>query len=386
MPPFATDTFTGSVAAISARAADSGGNWTEVTGGGQVISLDGSGRAHRSGGGSTTGRWVLDETPPSADYASEMIAQAANGSGPYFGVGVRCTAGDDGYYGVLDQDGQAASIWKYAGGSLSVLDTDAFTVTVGVDYTMRLEVQGTSLVFKVGGVTVCTATDSSISAAGFPGLNGFAATTSSSQGFSITSINAEELAVVSGDPPLALVVGDANHHRFIPQFREFYAPIFISAVGSEVEPSISFFSHFNVFGLSPGFTQDTATKTLEARLATQTLRSRYSVIPAVSYSHFNLFALPPHYTQDALQKFLAARNATQIIVAKSSFTPVILPKWTPPVLVFGLDSRYQTQAQAVRYSYTNNVHVVPTASYTPPVTPPSTLRSKKKGFFFEIWP
>lgn len=236
-----------------------------------------------------------------------------------------------------------------SGGFSMEFSSSAGLLTLVAGNWLHLDVNGSTVTAKAGSSSYASATTiyTGTLTAGYPttGVPGVMGYQSSSVGTTWNQWLADDGAAAGGDgdPPQPLVVGDARARVFQKQHNDYYAPIFISTVGSEVEPSISFFSHFNVFGL------------------------------------------PQHFQQDATQRFLADRLALQIIKAREAFV-LPPPKWTAPILIVGPDSRYRTQAQAMRYSYTNNVHVTPTASYTPPVTPPSTLRSKKKGFFFEIWP
>jgi hypothetical protein len=335
---------------ITGEALDTGGVWARHTGlsDGHFLS-DGAGAAYGTGG--TQCALYGSTVANSADHISS-IRFVSIGAAGVMGLVCRLDTGSNShaactYNAATDiltvywWDGVNPIVTEWTGSA------GLFTPSTG-DW-LHFKASGSAFEVKGGNSVYASATTikaSTTFTAGYPtsGQPGIFQYDGASSRIKIDRWTATDVAVAaSGDPPLPLIVGDARDRVFQRQHNDYYAPIFISTVGSEVEPSTTWFHHFRVFGL------------------------------------------PVHFQQDAVQRFLADRLALQVIKAREAFV-LPPPKWTAPILIVGPDSRYQTQAQALRYSYTNSVNVTPTASYTPPVTPPSTLRSKKKGFFFEIWP
>jgi len=173
MANFLNDTFTeASATNVTSHTPESGGAWSLQSGFASPVPVIGAG----------TGRMAFDSaayavigkvsaTPPSADYtvtATGKIQASANLVGAVArlaATGLTCIAGWVGNNG-------KAEIQRYGGAGTTTLFTTAYAVSLNTDYTVELEVSGTTLTLRVNGVTVGTATDASITAAGNAGFIG----------------------------------------------------------------------------------------------------------------------------------------------------------------------------------------------------------------------
>lgn len=195
MTNFITDSFTSATAVnLTAHTPEVGGSW--------VISqytID-SGRTSFTVGAST-GTVVFNEggaidilyvnaTPPAADYTVSATVQVA-ATGDYAGVVARGTvaaASIDAYVAYLNAG--TITLVRYGGSGTTTLGTSAAgAYTTNTNYLLALTCQGYSLIVKLDGVTVVTATDSEFATAGKAGLFASNAT--------YTSVSADTVVVVA---------------------------------------------------------------------------------------------------------------------------------------------------------------------------------------------
>ena len=124
----------------------------------------------------------------SGDQWSEIIL-TANGSMSDIGPAVRVSAGNNFYAGYVSGGGKTVYLFRSVNGSIHTLAQSAFGAHTPVTCdTEELDVQGSTLTFYVNGVSVLSATDSTL-ATGVPGIQGNVVTAndllSSSQGVSM---------------------------------------------------------------------------------------------------------------------------------------------------------------------------------------------------------
>jgi hypothetical protein len=165
------DSFTDTAGtALTAHTGEVGAGWTQYGGtSGAVIS---AGNALRKTGTSNLA-YYSSYLPSTANYAVEadlvVKSNTSDGAGldgrrdPTPGSGTTYDARYDGNAGAWE-------LLKNVGGSASMLDTAAQTLTVGATYRLRLDMFGTAIRMYVDGVLVCSATDASITAAGRAGI------------------------------------------------------------------------------------------------------------------------------------------------------------------------------------------------------------------------
>jgi hypothetical protein len=166
VPP--SDTFTGAAATdISAHTADSGHTWINKQG---AAELDGSGEAQFvSETGAFGAIYWSSWAPPSADYAVQLTVSGGT-TAQYF-LFARMTGTTSGYRCGYLGSGIGLRCSEYTGGSVTtIIGTAALAALVDGDV-LRMEVTGTSIVFKRNGVTAVSGTNSGYSAAGSVGFS-----------------------------------------------------------------------------------------------------------------------------------------------------------------------------------------------------------------------
>lgn len=166
MATFAQDLFTGTNGtAISAHTPDVGGSWVAHPASGDTLVIA-SNRARSSGG---EGDYYNNGTPGSADYdVSADLFVASNSN--YAGVTGRASTTVVTWYGAGYDNGNTRwEFFKGVAGSFTTLDTSTATLTASNTYNVKLSMLGTTIKLIVDGVTLKTATDSAIAAAGKSG-------------------------------------------------------------------------------------------------------------------------------------------------------------------------------------------------------------------------
>lgn len=144
-----------------------------------------------------------------ADYDVEAVVRCVSRqAGASGGVAGRvATAASTGYILTLEDDGLYLRKWV-ANVNPTFIARETLTTVVSTDYTIRLEMRGTSIAAYRGGVqTITPQTDSSITAAGRPGVyslsNGANPTTTV---YHVDSITATDLSsgTATSDSPLPI--------------------------------------------------------------------------------------------------------------------------------------------------------------------------------------
>jgi len=180
MAIFAEDTFTGGIQgdALATHTPDTGATWVED----QVAivlradaGIGGNPGTNVMGTNFSSGRAHVPTAPANADYEvrCDLTWNNASGWGNKAGVRARVVAGSlaDCYEATYDEGTEQWELAKWTGFSRTVLGTpwgDAYSQPV--TKALRFVLSGTSLTLYVDGVSRVTATDSSISAAGYAGL------------------------------------------------------------------------------------------------------------------------------------------------------------------------------------------------------------------------
>ena len=143
-----------------------GANWTNNSGFSPLAIV--SNTCKGSGGGAhNVASYTAAGTAPADQYAQFKVTTTGGFIGPVLrsnGTGTFYTC----YY-----NAGAATIYKWIGGSATQIDTGCAALTPAINDVVYLEVLGSALTFKVNGVSVCTATDSSITGAGYTGIDIF---------------------------------------------------------------------------------------------------------------------------------------------------------------------------------------------------------------------
>ena len=152
-----TDTFD------RANSTNLGSDWAEDSGNWEIVSnnlVQGTaGNSYRKL------RWV-GAAMDSSDYSVEVVARSANlGIGPC----ARCAASSAvTYYAYVIFGGDAAYLVEITAGGETILDTGS-AITASTNYTLRLEVDGSTIRGYLNGVLDVSATDASL-ASGPPGI------------------------------------------------------------------------------------------------------------------------------------------------------------------------------------------------------------------------
>lgn len=142
-----------------------GANWTEDSGAWSIASNNI--RCNTSSGAYRKLRWA-GAALVSSNYSVEVTARSgANSTG--IGPAARCAASSTvTYYGYVIFGGDRAYLVEITAGGEAILDTGG-TVTASTNYTLRLEVDGSTIRCYLNGVLDCEATDTSL-ASGAPGI------------------------------------------------------------------------------------------------------------------------------------------------------------------------------------------------------------------------
>lgn len=111
----------------------------------------------------------------SADYTVQAVVNPISGNA-FSGVGgrrVHFGASDsDGYAAFINQNSGKLHLYKRVSGTWTELGSFITTITAGVDYTVKLSMQGTTIKAFLDGVERISVTDSALSAAGDACING----------------------------------------------------------------------------------------------------------------------------------------------------------------------------------------------------------------------
>lgn len=200
MAVFLQDSFTDTDATLlSAHTGETGASWTRhpadpLSGN---IRID-SGRIRASSGGDGA-FYYASGTPADADYDVEAVfrslssyANVAAILGRLDATALTCyRAFYSGFDGLWHLD-------KFVGGANTSLDTFDGSEALSTDYTVKLEMRGTTIKVYIDGVEVMSATDSAISAAGHAGVEMYD-TGGAATGWQISSITGTDTSASGSD-------------------------------------------------------------------------------------------------------------------------------------------------------------------------------------------
>jgi hypothetical protein len=207
----ANDTFTDLDGVdLSAHTADDGQGWTKHTGastsGASIVV--GTNRIHANHGGDNV--YYHNVTPASSDYVVEadFVVQTIT-TGNLTGLIARYdTAAKTGYFFGYDPAQTAWRLISNVAGVVTTLSTTGATLTAGNTYHVKLAVAGTSIKGYVAGVQTASVTDSSVSAAGKPGV-WTQGVMSSTTGINIDNFTATDGSIVAS--PGSITVGTTGN-------------------------------------------------------------------------------------------------------------------------------------------------------------------------------
>ena len=136
-------------------------------------------------------RWV-GAAMDSANYSVEVVARSG-GSSNGIGPAVRLAASSAvTYYGYVIFGGDAAYLVETTAGGETILDTGS-AITASTDYTLRLEVDGSTIRGYLNGVLDVSATDTSL-ASGPPGIMAYGGNNANTY---VTTWTASDLAAAA---------------------------------------------------------------------------------------------------------------------------------------------------------------------------------------------
>lgn len=153
-----------------------GGNWTERGADFDIVSNEVKiPNGGNSGGGYST---VFDSghTYSSADYSVQAKTKLiTGGGGVYLGVVGRrvnySTDDSDGYFASIRPSAGRVRLWsRVSGVTTSLATTDAETISFDTFYTVKVDMNGTTIKEFINGTEILSATNSALSAAGDGGL------------------------------------------------------------------------------------------------------------------------------------------------------------------------------------------------------------------------
>lgn len=165
--PFANDNFTDTdTTDLSAHTADSGATWTKR--GGNAITIN-SNRISAAGSGESNG-YYSSATPANADYEVEAIFHSDNSGGVTPAICLRMATGAATQY-MLRYGGGTWQLYEVsAGAETSIGSYTGDSLTNGNPRTVVLKAAGTTISVTIDTVERISVTDSTISAAGRPGV------------------------------------------------------------------------------------------------------------------------------------------------------------------------------------------------------------------------
>jgi hypothetical protein len=173
---FVSDSFTGTSGTnLPSHTGETGATWTAHPSNTGTVQLSGSGGI-RETNASGIGRYYASGAAATADYKVEadFYTRANYASDTTIRARVVCrysTSADTGYLGGYDKAIGKWEIHKTVASSSTVLaSSSSTTLSASTTYHVELDCVGSSLTLKVGGATVASATDSTITAAGKVGI------------------------------------------------------------------------------------------------------------------------------------------------------------------------------------------------------------------------
>lgn len=182
---FLTDTFTDTDGTlIAAHTPDLGGAWSLYSGSGATIQTN---RVYCS----VTACIIQNAaTPPSANYAIEVVVDFVAANSDNIGIAGRITAGNN-YY--LFRFAKSVNQWqlaKIANNVTTNLDTTVSDTWTSGSHTVRLEMSGSNLRAYIDGSLVSSGSDSQFSTAGLAGYRWSTTAQTTTTGRHLTSLTA----------------------------------------------------------------------------------------------------------------------------------------------------------------------------------------------------
>jgi hypothetical protein len=149
-------------------------------------------------------------TPASADYSVEAVIRRDTGvtSTEIGGVAGRMDTSVNTKYDFVRVETGSFILRKTVAGTDTNLDTHTLALATPVEYTIRLEMVGTTIKGYVDGVEVCSATDSSVTAAGKAGF--FLFRGGSAAAYHLDSITATDIGSAPANTVAPAVTGVAE--------------------------------------------------------------------------------------------------------------------------------------------------------------------------------
>jgi hypothetical protein len=192
MGQFASDNFNG-VAGTLITSYDA--NWTRLGAVAANIVISDVGRARQNNG--IPRYYKADATPPSADYSVSgiVVCKSFGVSSSHAGVQGRVDpTADDAYRAFVVRLTSGGScdlrIGKTIGGAFTQLGSVTKTLALDTPYTLKLDMQGSTIRLLWQGVEEISVTDTTLTAAGFPGMS-FQGTSSDSTAFHLDDWSAD---------------------------------------------------------------------------------------------------------------------------------------------------------------------------------------------------
>lgn len=184
---------------LGSHTSDSGHTWTQISGTGSI-------QSNRLWTATNPGRFQSSWTPASADYDVEGVGERITDTSASIYVMGRYTDNNNRYWG--GWSGTQWVIGKSQGGSVngSLAVGSSGVPSVGVPFTIKLEMRGTTIKLYLNGVEECSVVDSpGVTGAGHPGLSLGGST--STTGSHFDSISATDASTGSVSIPVLM-----NHY------------------------------------------------------------------------------------------------------------------------------------------------------------------------------
>jgi len=158
----------------------------------------------------STGLYVYDQLPASADYDVEAVIRTGS-TGTAFGVVGRASKTVSTFYMARWSAG-FLQLYKFVAGTATEIGTGvAQTITTNTDYTLKLSMSGSTIKLFLNGVQKISTTDTAIPANGYPGIR-TNATTASVQydSFSVTNMGGGSGASTGSPSSTSLIAPSAS--------------------------------------------------------------------------------------------------------------------------------------------------------------------------------
>lgn len=174
MSTFVSDAFTDTAETLlSSHTGATGASWTKHPNAAGDAEISNANRArHREdAGGAGAAIYYASGVPPSADYSVEAVVRVVSDLGSAQVLGRVATGAQTYYAAVVSAAGDSITLFKLVAGTATQLGlTYSVAIGAGTDWTIRLQMVGSSIKVFVNGTERISATDSDITAAGRVGV------------------------------------------------------------------------------------------------------------------------------------------------------------------------------------------------------------------------